>query len=211
VRSKQAHRIGGYLQQNLSLNDDTAAVVSYGAEVALLAVFGLASILLVSVVLHSVSETLLIAFLLYFLRATAGGAHCSNPVSCNIASAAVIPALGKLSAAWGLKLASIPFVSAVGALALILVVRLAPVDHPNKPIRTARHRQRLKIMAAFLVACLVAIQLATLTLADDKHLSLVAAISFALAWEGVILTEAGWRVMAMFDWLVDTLGRRMRK
>jgi len=205
VRSRYASRAGKYLQENLKLDPGTAEVVSYGAEVALLGVLGLASILAVAALLGCVPETLAVVLVLFLMRSTAGGAHCANPVSCNIAGAVIIPLLGKVSAVWGSRLVSVESLLVIGVIVLGMVLWLAPVDNPNKPIRTRRHRRRLKLIAVLFIGVAVAAQLIMLGYSQE-YLSMVAAVSCALAWGGLILTQLGWRVMALFDRLSQAFG-----
>ncbi|MDI6907617.1 MAG: accessory gene regulator B family protein, partial [Thermoanaerobacterales bacterium] len=91
----------------------------------------------------------------------------------------------------------------------LAVLILAPVDSPAKPIRTAVHRRRLKMLAIVAVLAVAAAQAALLAAAGPSGKELAAAAGFGLLWQSFILTSAGHAVMHAADRILG--GRRSEK
>ncbi|MDI6711122.1 MAG: accessory gene regulator B family protein [Bacillota bacterium] len=201
--------IAEYLGEKAGLDAETRDVVRFGIESLYLFVAGLLAVTLVAWLLGCIPEALAATGVVVVLRSFAGGAHLTGPGRCMAVTALLFPALGKAAqtiAAWDSVVPA--FITVTPFVCLLAVLILAPVDNPAKPIRTAAHRRRLKILAAAAVSAAAAVQAALLAAGASGEVMAVAA-GLGLLWQSFILTSAGHAVMHAADRILG--GRRSEK
>ena len=208
---KAAQKIAENIARSFDYDDEKRQVVAYG----LLAMFQTAvTALLIFVVGYMAgvpAEALLICLSVSALRKYSGGAHAS---SLNVCTAmAVIYSV--LAAVAGAKLLApsadfhilLPVILAVYAVSFILVYMYAPVDSPNKPIKTEKKKKRMRrgsfiVLSVYLTASLA---LALFGREYGRLNGFVFSLLFGASWQVLTLTKFGFVLVDKADFVLSNL------
>lgn len=189
---RAAHRIAAAQ----GADAEREAVIAYG----LLGITQVAVILLLAVaaglLTGTLPECLLIDLVVGTFRKSTGGAHASTLGGCIAVS--VVTIAGMANAA---RYLIAPFLSPLGLFFFLLlyvpvgwvVFRRAPVDSPNKPIRTENKRARLRRQSMIYLLCCFTLSLAcavaSLFVQGILLYRLSVALLLALVWQAFTLTR----------------------
>lgn len=201
-----------YLAGQLGLSRDEQEVVLYGLELA--ANLFLTSVLLLSLGLYlgTFWTTIFAAMPAASVRSYAGGHHCSCQRNCILTSTITYGFAGWLARSLGPSLppalAALVLPPAL-ATAAYAAWRYAPVDTPQKPLRSparrARARRRAFIGLTAWTALIAALAIAGLTWTSNTPerasflLSLAYAGTLGLLLQSVTLCPWGGRALAAWD------------
>jgi accessory gene regulator protein AgrB len=89
-----SYNLSGKISLILGLDETHRQVVKYGLTVLISNVFGLTVVLIIAYFLDIFIPTIAVASTLLVLRPSAGGAHCGNPLNCNVFGLLFMPLLG---------------------------------------------------------------------------------------------------------------------
>lgn len=193
-------QLSEYLRKEMKVTAETIEIVRYGLEVFLSTLGGILAILVIGAIFRVVPEALAAVVAVAALRVFAGGAHCSTAVRCALVSGLVFPGIGLLSRCiFSFLLPHMEvFLGGVFLVGLMSAYFLAPVDSPEKPIRTAQHRRRLRRLAMVTVLVLVS-AIYVLFQTTPNASTLIVAAGFGLLWECFVLTSMGHKLIAFID------------
>lgn len=196
-------RTARYMAHELEYDADQEEVLHFGLQLVTNMVVGLVIISFLGFLLGAL-ETTLFAFLVAgVLKVFAGGTHASSTRNCAIISALYFAPAGWATARWGPGLSflvtNLLFVVAVGA-ALWAILRYAPAEPAGKPLLSRAHRDRMRA-ASFATLAVLSIVIPTLSIAG-WHALFLAGIA-GLAWETLVLTPLGDRIVARLDRLLN--------
>lgn len=187
--------IARYSAREIKLNGRKEAIVSYGLKVILGGIIKLIVFLLVPLSLGVFSQFTAACLSSGFLRLPSGGAHCSAYYRCLITSLSVFLLIAVVAKYLSLFITPDEiFLWFSLALAFIVFIRLAPVDVPQKPIRSKVHRKALKIASCALVLVYFAIFLYWKPGSD-----VVLSTSLAILFHTFTLTRSGHNFLAWVD------------
>lgn len=180
-------RITNYLKDELSLDKNKVAIVSYGLEVLIGGLVKLAVYLCIPT-LFGVFYQFAAAFLsAAFLRLTAGGAHCTAYYRCLISTTVVFLTIA-LIARYFYTYITHPDVLLWASLfiSLPVFIKNAPVDVKEKPIISPVRRKILKYMSCrSLLLYFIAFNY------WDLNNEIIISISIAVLFQSFSLTKYG--------------------
>lgn len=180
-------------------------VIRYGLTVFLSNAIGLICIFGVAYLWGVVQTTLVIVLVLFLLRPSAGGAHCSSPFNCNLLGAVILPFLGFLVN----MLLFLPpdyiyiFTAIAFAVGLSGILKSAPYYTQVKP-RVTERRSELKRRSIILAVFLMVFSTVFLL---RGHESLGLSIAAGVFWQGLILLRPGIKGVKNFDLIVSRIIR----
>ncbi len=145
---KLAKKIAGNIAHQLGYDEEKEAVVAYG----LFAIFQIfANILLVlflGILIAAPAEAMIVCLSVGILRKYSGGVHASSAALCTVIEAVYCTATALISKRLILSAYNPEVMLAVIVIlypiSFITVKKYAPVDSPQKPIRTEKKRTRMK-------------------------------------------------------------------
>ena len=197
---KIANKIGALLELPPARRD----IVSYGINVLISNVLGIAATLFIAFVIGSFYPTLALITTLLFLRPSAGGAHCSSSFNCSLFGYIFIPLFGlgafRISQICELEHQYI-FLVLCALSALIGIAVKAPFFTQNKPRAEAR-RKTLKSRA--LIIALLAF-LVSVILLKNTETQWSMGIATGLLFQGIMLLPPGIKGTGLLDGLVNKL------
>lgn len=205
---KLAKKLASNIARSLGYDEEKEAVVAYGliAVLQILETFFL--VFLAGLLIGAPAEAMIVCLSVGFLRQYSGGAHAGTAGLC-IGIGAVYSAAAAFVSARLLLAVYNPAIMLTAIVILYIisfavVKRLAPVDSPNKPIRTEKKRKRMKkcsliILCAYFVLSLIlfvtGFQIRTF---NSYGLSLL----FGVVWQVLTLTPLGFSLLHNVDKLL---------
>ncbi|AEG16346.1 Accessory gene regulator B [Desulfofundulus kuznetsovii DSM 6115] len=206
VRFNPSRELAGYLRKTLALTEEQEEIAAYSLLILFQTVISLLGVSLVAWLAGCLTAALAALFTSAFLRSFSGGAHCTSPARCTVLSILTVPLLGTLATNLA-PFFSRPLLALVvlagGVLAFAVVLRLAPVDSPAKPITSSRERQRFRWLSSAAVLGVVTLQLALLVLSSPNMAILILAAEMGMLWQVFSLTRTGHRFVARIDKLLE--------
>lgn len=193
--------ISGRLSEVLELGDQQRQIIAYGLTVLLNNTFGFLGVIAIAYFLGAFMPTLLICITLLLLRPAAGGAHCSNPLCCNLFGFIFIPLIG----AGVVYLANCApavtyfYIFVATIIALYGISLNAPYFTQEKP-RAESRRSFLKTYALMATVLLFAF---ALILIAYKSVLFGLAISTGLLFQGIMLLPPGIKGTMFLDNLIN--------
>lgn len=204
---KLAKKIANNIARSLDYDEEKEAVVAYGL-IAVLQIFEtFFLVLMAGLLIGAPAEAMIVCLAVGLLRQYSGGAHAGTAELCIgigvIYSAAAAFISKKLLLSVYTPAAMLPAIIVLYAVSFILVKKYAPVDSPNKPIRTEKKRERMK--KGSLVVLSVYFALSVLLFFAGYHVktfnSYGISLLFGVAWQVFTLMPLG----ADFLHIVDKL------
>lgn len=199
-----AHRWAQKIGTTLGTDEERIAVMAYGLTALLQLVLIFLAAALLGWALGFFGESMIVFFSVGFLRRLIGGAHAGSFNGCLVVS---IFCIGFFSALAHYVLPLCPFWVLCGAslaiylTAVVLIARLAPVDSPNKPVRSLEKRRRLR-RSAFGVMVVFALLTAAALLWQIRGgncARYIWALNLSVLWQTTMLTGCGSRLIRIVD------------
>lgn len=192
-------KVGMYVA-NVTINPNQAAMLGYGAEIALGSVLKLAILFLIAAFLGVVFEVSVLLLVSGLLRTLSGGAHCSAYYRCLLTSVLIITSLGYMIKVMFLFLQELPGLILAGVLMLSLYLfwRYAPQAPLNKPLKSKAMEdkfRKLTLIAALLVSCI------SIIIGPGYLISWI--LAFGLLWQAFTLTPSGHVLIKKLDILLS--------
>ncbi|WP_300382278.1 accessory gene regulator ArgB-like protein [Clostridium sp.] len=209
-----SEKIACNLKINLNLDEDKYEVISYGLYAFIHMTLSIVFVILFGAIFGVVIESLLISLTAAILRKYSGGAHASKELSCTIIGVivSIIPAIALENSSINIKNTMlISFL--VFVVASYLIYKLAPVDSPNKPIKSEKKIRRLKkgsliTLGIYMILVIINILL-SIKLQSTKLLIYSLCISFGVLWQSFTLTKLGHIVLnGMDSFFIKVLGNK---
>lgn len=192
-----AHDYAKKISTSLNYTSDQEAVIAYG----LTAIFQMSTIALIitfcGLCFGFAYESIIIFLGVGLLRKATGGAHSKTLYGCLIISCLNITFLALLSRyifffniqPWYYALVhTILFI-----LCFVVIYKKAPVDSPNKPIKTASKIKRLRkqsFITVFIYYCILLLCL-VLSRNNSRFISIANSICLLTLWQTFTLTQCG--------------------
>ncbi len=204
-------RLARKLAHNVSMsqgfNEEKEAVVAYGLIAIIQISVTVLIIAVLGILIRVPIEALIVCFSASILRKSSGGAHAGTAELCTCFSAVYCLSTAYISKMLLTHIYSpVPMAAAMLVLfgsSFFIVYKNAPVDSPNKPIRTEEKKKKMR-KGSFLtlaVYLLISVTLFVLGLKYDIYRSYAIALLFGLSWQAFTLTHLG----ALFIGLMDKL------
>lgn len=143
-----ANSVADKISLKLSYPEEQRKVIAYGLTALFQTFFMTAIVLLLGAILNIFIESAILCFAVAILRKYSGGTHASSIASCTIIGVVFCIGFGiliKTISQTGMSPIVLLILSIlVFASAFYIAIRKAPVDSPNKPIRTEKKKRKMK-------------------------------------------------------------------
>lgn len=189
-------RLANKVAQSLGYDAEKESVIAYGLIAIVQVVLTVALALAAGLLIHAPAEAMIVCFSVSILRRFSGGAHADSLGLCTGITVVVCTLFAFL--ATRLAIYTTPLILtlitlAVYAFAYASIHRYAPVDSPNKPIRTEQKRLRMRRACYRIIAAYALLQslLIIASLWYPAFRSLAISLILGVAWQAFTLTNAG--------------------
>lgn len=210
---KIASLISENVSRELGYDEEKKAVVQYGTYALIQTLISIFTVFIVGLILGVTLEALVFLFTVSILRKYSGGAHSDSSNICTMLGIIMSSLAGLLV---NLKLLNnininwiIGFIVVIFGMAYYIILKYAPVDTPNKRIKTDKKRKRmlnesLKILTIYLFIVLCgAIVYYNFNLGIAK--SIIMSLLFGVIWQCITLTSMGELLLNSLDSFIHKL------
>lgn len=194
---KLAQNLARNISSSLGYNEEKEAVVAYGLTAIIQVSATVLLVLLLGILTGVLVESLIVCFSVAVLRKYSGGAHAETAEFCTCFSAVYCTLTAFLSKKLLTAIYSfIPMAAAVTLvfiLSFVFIYKLAPVDTPNKPIRTEKKKRKMRAGSFIVLAIYFLLSVAFLVLSpqSDRFKSYGISLLFGTVWQVFTLTHQG--------------------
>jgi len=209
---KLAHSVSS----SLGFDDEKEAVIAYGLIAVFQTFLTLCLVFIFGLLIGVPVEALIVCFTGSFLRKYSGGAHAKTAELCTAFSVLYCAGMAAVSR-YLLTPLYHPVLMAAAAgvvfiLAFIAVHKFAPVDSPNKPIRTEAKKRRMR-KGSFTVLVFYFVVLVFLLILAFSHKAAgtyMISMLFGLGWQVFTLTHPGAQFIGVINTIAD-FGKEVRR
>lgn len=194
---KLAKNLASKISRSLNYDEEKEAVIAYGLTAIIQIIITYLLILLSGILVKAPAEAVIICFSVSIFRKYSGGAHAKSAELCTAFSVLYCTLAAVISKRLLVPLyAPIPMAAAViltFGLSFLIVYKFAPVDSPNKPIRTTKKIKRMRKGSFIILAIYFAITLAFFIFSNKTEIFKSYGISmlFGICWQTFTLTSPG--------------------
>ncbi len=162
-----SENISAMLNSSGIINKDEAELCKYGLDSFIATFIEIAAILILSVALNNVVETVLLFLTFIPLRVYAGGYHADTRVRCFLISLLVY-AMFTLSLKFILMDFYELFIFGYVVISMIVILRFSPVVHKNKKVNDIERKNYRKF--SIIIALLEIIIIAAVLIVSDNNI-----------------------------------------
>jgi accessory gene regulator B len=212
-----ARKLASSIAESLGYDDEKERVIAYGLtamiqiSVTVILVFAIGLIFSVPV------EALIICFSVSLLRKYSGGAHVGTIEECTTISVIYCVAFALISRRLLLPVLNtysmLSIIIVVYVLSFIAIFKLAPVDSPNKPIKTEKKKRRMRRGSFITLTVYFVFSILFLLLSFKYHItnSFGLSLIFGITWQIFTLTKFGTYFLKKIDFAVNKIFRNRRE
>lgn len=194
---KLARKLACNISSALGYDDEKEAVVAYGLIAIIQVSITVLMILIFGILVGAPAEAMIICFSVSILRNFSGGVHAKTAEICTCFSTAYCTVTAVISKKLLTEIYN-PVIMAVGlivifGLSFLIVYKFAPVDSPNKPIRTEKKKKRMRRGSFIILSAYFAISVILLVLSYRNEIfkSYGIGLLFGVSWQIFTLTYLG--------------------
>jgi accessory gene regulator B len=203
-----ANKVANRIAMELSYPEEQEKVIAYGLVALLQTLVMTILTLLIGALCGIFIEAAVLCFAVSFLRKYSGGAHARSMGSCITIGVMFCIIFGLII--HGVSVFSVPLIAGiipaflVYSLALVVAIRKAPVDSPNKPIRTESKKKRMRIGTVLMLVFYMLIS-SILLIYWDRSTMIVGVfwcLLLSVMWQMGSLTNPGKVFLEQLDRLI---------
>lgn len=194
---KLAKKLANNISISLGYDNEKEKVIAYGLTGIIQIIVTFSLVIILGLIVGTAIEAFIICFSISALRKYSGGAHVSSIELCT--SVGVIYSVGFSLI---IKYLLAPLSQVYPMLFVLIVVyafsyyaihKLAPVDSPNKPIKTEKKKRRMKKGSYIVLSVYFAISILLLLLGQhvQNGNSLGISLLAGIVWQVLTLTKFG--------------------
>ena len=143
-----ARKLASNIASSLGYDDEKEAVMAYGLTGIIQIFATVMLVLLLGILVGAPIEAMIVCFSASMLRKYSGGAHAATAELCTGISMVYCTLTAVISKFLLLPIYNSILMFVVGffiyGLSFYIIYRVAPVDSPNKPIRTDKKKKRMR-------------------------------------------------------------------
>ncbi len=173
--------LSNVIARELNFDNVKRAKISYGLEAIIGAIIKFFVFIIVFWGFGVLKQSLIAMFTTAFMRYASGGSHCKTYIKCLVVSIAVYVSIGILARVLIINDYSYYILNIVS---FFIIVFKAPVDPPEKPIKTKLKRYAMKLISIMIL--LLYIYISSKITENDIKNSIILAMYFQ------VLTLTGW-------------------
>jgi accessory gene regulator B len=204
---KLAQIIANKISSELGFDEEKKDVITYGLTAIIQTIITLLIILIIGIISGALIEALLICFSVSLLRKYSGGAHVNSIEMCTSLSVIFCTIFSIICKYLLVSLIStnilIVILIAVFFLSFFAIYKLAPVDSPNKPIKTEKKKARMRkgSYLTLTVFSIISIAFLLLGMRYNNFNSYLLSILIGTSWQVFTLTKLGHNLYNKFNFI----------
>lgn len=210
LTERLAINIGIKSKEFLNVDENKEKIIVYGASNLLQVIWSIGWTCIMGLIFGVLFEAILFSIIISALRKYSGGVHASAPNRCVIIGTFVTVSFGILINKVLIK-SSISIMSAIGIvcilIALIIVIKKAPVDSAKKPIINPVIKQRFKlysiILICFYMLCLIIFLELYIVYENLMYCKAFQCIALGALWQSITLTRSGAKILNKVDDILE--------
>lgn len=204
---KLSNRLASIISSELNYNQDKKEIIEYGAFALIQILITLILIAIFGIIFNVIWEALIVCFTGSLLRKYSGGAHASSPNTCTAISIIICIGQALIFKFLLVTICSITQILFLGILIFLwscyLILKLAPVDSPAKPIKIQTKIIRMKkgsivILSLYLIIVIINIFM-FINYKNMRFLLYSLCIYGGIAWQTFSLTSPGHKTISKID------------
>lgn len=194
---KLARKLASNISSSLGYDGEKEAVIAYGLIAIIQIIVTTLLVLIFGIFVGAPAEALIVCFSVSILRKYSGGAHAKTAEICTSFSVFYCTLTAFISKSFLAEiynpLVMAAAVSAVFILSYVIVYKLAPVDSPNKPIRTDKKKKRMRKGSFITLSVYLILSVILLVFNSEFKIfrSYGIGVLFGVAWQIFTLTYPG--------------------
>lgn len=183
----------------LNLDNDKRDVIAYGTIALIQMLISMLLVIIVGAIFGVAIESFIVALIASILRKCSGGVHASTAEICTTISIFICVGFALGMECIGINFGNLNLIIFIGCILFLwsyyIIYKYAPVDTPNKPIKTLAKKQRMRsgsilTLTIYLILVLVNILL-YIIFKKSVILVYILCIYAGLAWQCFTLTKIG--------------------
>lgn len=198
-------KIAKKISLTLSYDEEREAVIAYGMIAIVQTIVTLLLILGLGLIFGILPEAFAVVLSASILRKYSGGSHAETIEVCT--ASAVVYGIGMGLVSRYLLQDVLNIYSMIAASVIVfagafwIIYKKAPVDSPNKPIRSEKKINRMR-KGSFLVLSvyvLICIFLLIVSKYNILYMNIALCLLFGVIWQALTLTELGFKLSRVFS------------
>ena len=202
---KLARKLAANIARTLDYDAEREAVIAYGLVGITQIIITFTLVLFFGFLVGAPVEALIVCTAVGLLRKYSGGAHAGSAELCNAISVVYSTSSGfiakKYLSAIGHPFLMLSLTGLLFCVSYLVVYRYAPVDSPNKPIKTVKKRKRMRKGSFIILTVYFLLSAALLFWGCDNEVFASYGISllFGFFWQIFTLTSPGASLLHSLD------------
>jgi accessory gene regulator B len=212
-----ARKLASNIAGSLGYDNEKERVIAYGLTAMIQISVTVILVFAIGLIIGAPVEALIICFSVSLLRKYSGGAHVGTIEECTSISVIYCVAFALISRRLLLPALNIysmiPIIIVVYVLSFIAIFKLAPVDSPNKPIKTEKKKRRMR-RGSFIILTVYFVLSILFLLLSLKYFSISSlgtSLLFGIAWQIITLTKFGTYFLKRIDSAVNIIFRNRKE
>lgn len=205
---KLARKLANSISVSLGYDHEKEAVIAYGLTAIIQIFITTLLILMAGILIGAPVEALIIGFSVSILRKYSGGAHAGTAELCTSFSVFYCTLTAFLSKRLLAELYH-PVLMGIACvvifvLSFFVIYKFAPVDSPNKPIRTEQKIKRMRKGSFFILSVyfVISVIFYMLSFEHESFNSYGISMLFGVSWQTFTLTHPGSRFIGKLNAIV---------
>ena len=202
---KLAKKLASNIAVSLRYDDEKEAVISYGLTAIMQISLTVLLVLLFGLLVGAPVEALIVCFSASILRKFSGGAHAVAAGLCTFISTVYCTLTAYISRKLLFEISShiaiIAAIVVIFGLSFLIVYKYAPVDSPNKPIKTEKKIKRMRRGSFLLLSIYLTLSVLMFVLGFKFEFlnSYAIGLLFGVSWQVFTLTCYGSILLNKFN------------
>lgn len=180
-----------YLIRRQVIDEDDRDIYEYGFHALYNNIIDIASIVIISILLGQIPQTILYHVSFVSIRQTAGGFHAKTHLRCFVMSTIIW-----LLSLWGISQANWPALCVILAgISVVLVWVKAPIEHENSPMDSEKCKRMRMLSRIFSASFLMAI-IFLLSATGKSYLWVAASLAYGMASHTLLMLISLWKAQS---------------
>ena len=201
------------VSSELNYDKERKEIIQYGTYALIQTLISIISVLILGLLFNIALEALIFLFTASILRKYSGGAHSESSNVCTLLGIIISSCIGffiKSNFFAKMNFEVIVFVGIViFVFSYFIIFKYAPVDTPNKPIKTEKKKKRMKKGSLKILTIYLFIEIFNIILYYNSGWSLarpvMLSIMLGVAWQCMTLTYIGDILLKTIDSFINKL------
>lgn len=194
---KLSRSLANKIASSLGYDSEKEAVMAYGLFAIVQIILTIVLVFLFGLLIGAPAEALITCLSASILRRSSGGVHAAHPNLCTSIGIVYCTLTAFISRKLLLNIYSPMMMAAaiivIFGLSFLIIYKKAPVDSPNKPIKTEKKIRRMRKGSFITIAVYLCLSVLMFILGyrSDIMNSYGISLLFGVAWQSFTLTHAG--------------------